>query len=365
MKRFVSLTLILLLMTAALGACTGNPDASPTPSPTPTASPSAAPETSGITYSTDIPDVSAEVIDAALCSRRVLYEDADNIYFQSPWYADGLGIDRNGLYCFGKADGSIALIAEDVSCITLSDGDIYYASGEFGEYEVVYNTVSRYDTETSAVTAMFTHTQGIYGLAVFGGQFYYTADVTPDADDDFTTGLYRCAPDGSEETLIAEDAYSFCINENGIWYMPYGSGNGAPIFKCGLDGSSAAQVVEDASLYHFEVSGDMLIYTATTLMLRSLFSGVQTTLPDYDDFALLGQYIVLQGEALDAYDAAESKTYRLAELDQYWALGWTHLHTGSGCAYLSAEMDGGSFALYRIDIADGETSLTLVGQSEP
>jgi len=364
MKRFLSLLLVLLLI-FALGACSKSSDPSSTPSSTPTVSPSSAPETSGASYSTGIPDVSLANVRIAPFSNRSLYEDSGSIYFLSPWYLNASGVDCNGLYRFSKADGSAELIARNVSCMAMSEGSVYYASGEMGEYEVVCDTVSRFDPATGETAAMFTLARNIRGLAVADGQFYYTADPTPDVQDKLATDLYRCAPDGSEETLIADGGYTFSIDGSSIYYMPYGEGDGGPIMKCGIDGSNPAKVVEEASLYHFEISNGTLIYTRKTLTLRSLFSGSETTLPDYDDFALLGQFILLQGEALDARDLSTGSAYRLEELYAYWMYGWTYLHTGDGNAYLSAETDDGSFELYRIDIAGGDTALTLVGQAEP
>lgn len=363
MKRFLSLLLAIFVI-LALTACS-NPGASTSPTLTPTATDSAVPETSGVDYSTEIPDVSMEGVSIAPFSNRSLYEDADSIYFLSPWYLDGSGVDHNGLYRFSKADGSATLIAQDVACMAMSGGSVYFASGQMGEYEVVCGSVSQYDTATGVTTLLFTHTQNIYGLVVVDGQIYYTADQTPDVPDALATSLFTCAADGSAETLIADSAYSFCIDGSSFYYMPFGEGEGGPIMKSGLDGSNPAQVVAKASLYHFEISGGTLIYTKKSLTQRDLFSGNETELPDYDDFALLGQFIVLQGEALDARDLTTGSSYRLEDLYTYWMYGWTNLHTGDGNAYLSAETDDGSFELYRIDIANGDAVLTLVGQAQP
>lgn len=364
MKRIIALAPALLL--AALCACSrpgAQSSAAPSATPiAPSASVSAAP--SGFALSANVPDVDLSSGAAAINSGFTLYEDSDSVYFLSPWHTGASSADTNRLYRIAKADGSAAAIAQDVSCLTLSGGKIYYASGVAVDYVLTCNTVFCYDPATAAVTQLFATDQNIYRIAIYGDQVYYAADAYPTIGDGFDSDLFRCALDGTGETMLADLADIFCIDSETIYYTSGNYDNGTPVFACALDGGSPHTVAEKAASESFAVRGSMLYYlTGEGLAMQNLTTGAAVTLPGYYDFALLGQYLLAQGDTLDAYDTDTGVTYRLAALDTFWDSGWTYLHAGDLCAYFSAEADDGSFSLYRLDIANGSASLRAFAQA--
>lgn len=368
MKRLWMIPFVLLL---ALSACAGpepSPDATPAITPTATVAPAVTPvpQPSETDVRTDIPAVEPAAADTAVNSGRTLVEDANSVYYLSPWY-DEAGVSRNGLYRIGRTDGSAVLIAQDVSCLALYEGKVCYATGEMVEYNIVYNTVYRYDPVSGSVAQLFQCDKNIYKLAVYEAQIYYSADPEPESDQTFDSSLYRCGMDGGDEVLLAENAHIFGIEGDQIFFTSGSLGDGTPVFACSLDGTNAREIVPWTYWENFEVHGGTLYYIGEgdSLTLYDISSGAQTPLSGYYNFALLGQYVVAQGDALDAYDTRTGEIYRLLDMDAYWEDGWTYLHTGDGDVYLSAESDDGAFVLYRLVIEDGRASLAPIAHAEP
>lgn len=390
MKRFAALALILLL--CLLSACsdlaipeaaeppstshssapTGSAASAATLTPLPTRNPtpSLTPQPTAV-YDTDIPEVVIIDDEPAINSGYDLYEDGEYIYTTSPWYYETPEsvIAHKDLYRISKTDDSATRIAQDVGCFTLSDGKVYYVTGEAGVYQMLNDTVYSYDTATEKTLRIFHGKDHLYSIAVYEGRIYFTADPHPELEYEFYSDLFSRNLDGSDRELVVEEPSSFCIYCGSIYYMSGGYGDGTPFFQCALNGSDTHEIVEWASgAWRFEICSGKLLFSCftdessnvTALIVQSLKTGAQTVYPGYTDFALLGQYVVTPDEdTLDAIDIRTGQTYHLAATED---IPSGYLYSGDGCVYISEEGENGSFALYRLTIENGCTNITFVAQ---
>lgn len=385
MKRFAALALTLLL--CLLPACTGlgvpdptvtaMPASTPSPTTTVTPTPALVPSPTILpTHDAYIPDVVTIDDEPAFNSARDLFEDATYVYTLSPWYFDETGETEEGhntLYRIRKVDGVADAIAQDVCGLTMSGGKLYYSTGEMAEYKIIFNSVYCFDTATGETSLVFHSKDDIYHIVVYDGRIYYSADPDPKMDREFYSDLFSRNMDGGNRKLVVEEPDSFCIYRNTLYYMSGAYGvDGTPIFQCDLSGRHIRQIVEWAETYYwdFEVCNGKLIYATYSydndydvLILQDLDTGEQTVYPGYSDFALLGQYVVVLGDALDAIDIRTGQIYRLAPYDKAWGEYYTRLYSGDGCVYIRVDDEDGGFTLHRLTIEDGSANIALVAQT--
>lgn len=378
MKRYA---LIALMLAVCLLAACAQPDTSPSPTaaatpsakttPVPTATPSPTTVATLAPVASDVPSAEADD-EPAINANRTLYEDADSIYYLSPWYAYVDFVMHNGLYRISKADGSAAILASNVSCLYLSDESLYYATCEASATEAVCNTVCRYDTATGKTKTLFTQSADICLLAVYGDQLYYTANPNP-GEGEFYSDIYRCDFDGRGATTVMASGYSFAFHGGMLYCTLVTEGDFVPLLatRLGACDVQEPELTPQNESDNFEVNSGALCYYGGGLSLYDVGSDkTRAVLNDCSapGFAILGQYVLYLsgaqgGDALSAADTATGETYLLAPLSEYLAQGDLALHTGNSGAYLSANDGAGSFALWRIAIEDGHASITPVAEA--
>lgn len=384
MKRFAALALTLLL--CLLPACTGlgvpdptvtaMPASTPSPTTTVTPTPALVPSPTILpTHDAYIPDVVTIDDEPAFNSARDLFEDATYVYTLSPWYFDDTSENDEGhntLYRIRKADGNAVAIEQDVCGLTMSGGKLYYSTGEMAEYKIIFNSVYCFDTATGETSLVFHGKDDIYNIVVYDGRIYYSADPEPEMEREFYSDLFSRNMDGGNRKLVVEEPDSFCIYRDTLYYMSGAYGDGTPIFQCDSNGGHVREIVDWVSgAWYFETCDNMLIYSSYTdeintiisLILHNLDTGEQTVYPGYSDFALLGQYVVVLGDALDAIDIRTGQIYRLAPYDKAWGEYYTRLYSGDGCVYIRVDDEDGGFTLHRLTIEDGSANIALVAQT--
>lgn len=391
MKKLLLLVLAFLLI--LLAACTAEPAMTVTTLPHKTAPPAArsvlpsvppgvspavissavpspAPRAADVPPSkipdTDIPDILKSTNETVVNSNYTLYEDGKYIYYLNQYVSDRylFRIDR-------QTGNAVRISDKDCGCFTISKGIVYYTeySGSHDDWGL-YNVIKSYDPLTNKKETVIKVNNWIVSMASYGNKLYSSYyPVDPDASEESAgsvSNLYVMDPDSAETNMIKTNVSTFSIYKDVIYYTGDDYPDGAPLRKCGIDGSDAEELIEVIDGY-FDIGGNRLFYDSGYI---DLGSGESTDM-DYDLYAPFGQYLIYCDRTWDgnkntyyfhSYDPESGKTADLTHIGDIDEQSICGLHSTEDNVYFSVPIADGSFKLYRLVIENGKAGMEMVSR---